>query len=370
MTQLRPAHPAEGEQVVHHLHRLGRGAPEHRHVGPLAGVESRAGALVQEAGEPAQLPERSPEIVAHRRGEGLQLGIDRRQCVGPFGDALLERGVELADRLLTLGHGHHRLAVTPGQREQLPPARVPQHQGHRADADQREPEEEPSGERGLLGALAAACLLALAESVEHLQHAGEPLDALAGLEVPDVVLAGFEEHPLVRRVLGPFPGHPLDNLQTRKLIRILAEEDPELLHPVHQPGVGPLERPEEGPVPREQIPPQAGLPVDQQLAEPGRVAEHPVRTLRQPCLPHEQRHSAAQSNREQREEDGGNEEGAGEQAPELHRLVHERRCHGERLGGRRELDGRSGGSGEPRPDLGGDLGSGVRRVHVSEGALF
>ena len=69
--QLHPAHAAEREQGVHHLDRLGRGAAEHRHVAPLAGVEPGAGALVEQPGETAQLPERSPEVVAHRGGERL-----------------------------------------------------------------------------------------------------------------------------------------------------------------------------------------------------------------------------------------------------------------------------------------------------------
>ena len=88
--ELRPAHPTERKQIVHHLHRLGRGAPEQPEVAALAGVEAGTRALVEEPGEAAELPQRGTEVVADRRGEGLQLGVHRSQSLGALGDALLE----------------------------------------------------------------------------------------------------------------------------------------------------------------------------------------------------------------------------------------------------------------------------------------
>ena len=131
--------------------------------------------------------------------------------------------------------------------------------------------------------------------------------------------------------------------------------------------VGALEGPEEGPVTGEEISAQCRLAVDQQLAHPGGLRQHLIRALCEARLSHEQRHPAAQSHRQQGEEDRGNQEGAGEEAPELDRLVSERREHRARVGGRSELDGSTGWTDRTRSGLGAGLGCGARRVHVSEG---
>ncbi len=79
--------------------------------------------------------------------------------------------------------------------------------------------------------------------------------------------------------------------------------------------------------PERRYPRSAGLAVHQQLAQAGRPGEHLVRALGQPRLSDEQRHPAPERHRQQREQNRGNQERAGEQPPELGGLAGER-CDG------------------------------------------
>ena len=117
-------------------------------------------------------------------------------------------------------------------------------------------------------------------------------------------------------------GHALHDLQAGRLGGPVDEELPEPVQSSRATWrVGPLERREEGGVSREEVSAEPRFPVDQQLPEPGGVRQHLVSALGEAGLANEHRHPDPQRQRQQREEDRRDEEGAGHQTAELSRAL-------------------------------------------------
>ncbi len=88
--QLAPVHPGEGEQVVDQLAHPGDPVADAAQMRERALSELTAGLLDQRLAEAVDRPQRGLEIVGHRVGERLELGVERGQLGGSQPDLVLE----------------------------------------------------------------------------------------------------------------------------------------------------------------------------------------------------------------------------------------------------------------------------------------